>query len=261
MLLVKISISVCVCVIIPYMCLCVDPNTIPSLIVTFLVLLCYVGNRSSQLRRLQISYGSLYNSWSDLLKKAPLLEEVALTFTIIWKETVADFSSYCPMLKSFIYNNYCLKYSTGVSSADDFVIAIAKGMPQLLHLQLTGSKMTNEGLQTILDGCPNLQSLDLRGCFNINLNESCGKLCKERIKNLRLPGDSTEGHKVAPYDSEDDFDYNDLWYGCLTESSDDEDYSGIMMILMLELCYFQLCGGSSFFTLYLLLRLLFKLSL
>ncbi|KAK1375549.1 putative F-box/LRR-repeat protein 23 [Heracleum sosnowskyi] len=186
------------------------------------------GERSSQLRRLQISYGSLYESWSNFLEKAPLLEEIALTFTIISKETVADVSRYCPMLKSFIYNNYGWKYIIGMSSADDFVIAIAKGMPQLLHLQLTGSKMTNKGLYAILHGCPNLQSLDLRGCFDIDLNESCGKLCKERIKNLRLPGDSTEGHKVAPYDSEDDYDYNDMWYGGLTESSDDDDYSGII---------------------------------
>ncbi|KAL8104034.1 hypothetical protein AgCh_028312 [Apium graveolens] len=51
-----------------------------------------------------------------------------------------------------------------------------------------------------LDGFPNLQSLDLCECLNINLRNHCGKLCKEPIKNLRLPGYSMEDHKVAPYD-------------------------------------------------------------
>ncbi|XP_074331206.1 putative F-box/LRR-repeat protein 23 [Apium graveolens] len=190
------------------------------------------GDRSSQLKRLQIShcYGSLHKSWSDFLKKAPLLEEITLTFTIISKEIVADISRYCPMLKSFTYNNNGWKYSIGKSSANDFVIAVAKGMSQLLNLQLTGSEMTNKGLQAILDGCPNLESLDLRGCLNINLGNRCGKLCKERIKNLRLPGDSMEDHKVAPYDSsdEDDYDTNyDMWYDALTESSDD-GYAGLV---------------------------------
>ena len=153
------------------------------------------------------------------------MEELALTFTTISEEAVADASRYCPMLKSFIYNNYGWKYS---NSADDFVIAFAKGMPQLLHLQLTGSTMTNKGLQAVLEGCPNLESLDLRGCFSINLGESCGKLCKERIKNLRLPGDSMEGHKVAPYtsDSEDEDEY--VWDDYDGISDGEVDFSGVV---------------------------------
>lgn len=72
---------------------------------------------------------------------------------------------------------------------DDFVITIAKCMPQLRHLELVGSEMTNTGLQAILDGCTHLVSLNLRHCFNINLNSSCGMLCRERIKDMRLPYD------------------------------------------------------------------------
>lgn len=167
----------------------------------------------------------MHKSWSDFLRKAPLLEEIGLTFTVISEETVADVGRYCPMLKSFTYNNNgWKKYSIGMDSADDFVIAIAKGMSQLIHLKLTGNEMSNKGLQAILDGCPNLQSLDLRGCFNINLNESCGKLCKEKIKDLKLPGDSMEGLKVAPYDSEDDdYDY-DYVYDDYSPLSSDNDY-------------------------------------
>ncbi|XP_074332120.1 F-box protein SKIP19-like [Apium graveolens] len=186
------------------------------------------GERSSQLRRLQISdcNSLLHKSWSDFFKKTPLLEEIALTFTAISEETVAEISRYCPMLKSFTYNNYGWEHSMAMNSADDFVITVAKGMSQLLHLQLTGNEMSNKGLQAILDSCPNLQSLDLRGCFRINLNESCGKLCKERIKNIRLPSDSVEDHKVAPIeDPYADYVWDD-YVGLYDKLSDDDDYGG-----------------------------------
>lgn len=74
--------------------------------------------------------------------------------------------------------------SKATRDEDDFVITIAKGMPQLRHLELVGSEMTDTGLQAILDGCPHLVSLDLRRCFNINLKSTCGMLCTERIKNV-----------------------------------------------------------------------------
>ncbi|CAB4306924.1 unnamed protein product [Prunus armeniaca] len=60
------------------------------------------------------------------------------------------------------------------------------------HLQLRGNKLTNDGLQAILDGCPHLESLDLRGCFHLKLGGELGRRCAERIKkpcNL----DNTEG--------------------------------------------------------------------
>ncbi|KAK1375551.1 putative F-box/LRR-repeat protein 23 [Heracleum sosnowskyi] len=195
------------------------------------------GGRSSQLKRLQISccYGMIYESWSEFLKKIPLLEEIELTFAGISEETVANAGRYCPMLKIFKYNDRGYMHDGRPFSqeiadgADAFVMAIAKGMPQLLHLELIGSAMTNKGLQAILDGCPQLESLDLRRCFYLNLDGSFGKLCKERIKNLKLPCDSVKDHKFALDNSEyyhamsgdhgAPYDYYD--------DSDPEDYEGL----------------------------------
>ncbi|KAL6216791.1 hypothetical protein ACLB2K_010009 [Fragaria x ananassa] len=66
-------------------------------------------------------------------------------------------------------------------------------MGGLRHLQLFGNKLTNDGLRYILDSCPHLCSLDLRHCFILYLDGELGRLCAERIENLWLPHDSTEG--------------------------------------------------------------------
>ncbi|GKC92118.1 putative F-box/LRR-repeat protein 23 [Tanacetum coccineum] len=65
-------------------------------------------------------------------------------------------------------------------------------MPDLRSLQLFGNKMTDNGLQAILHGCPHLESLDVRMCFNIDLDGNLEALCRERIRDFKLPNDSTE---------------------------------------------------------------------
>jgi hypothetical protein len=68
-------------------------------------------------------------------------------------------------------------------------------MPELRSLQLFGDKLTNDGLQAILDGCPHLESLDLRQCFNVILAGDLGKRCAGQIKHLRRPLDSTDDYE------------------------------------------------------------------
>lgn len=188
-------------------------STSMFLLNTRLLLLCLFsgGGRSSQLRRLQISccYGSIYEAWSESFKKLPLLEELGLIFTEIPEEAIEDAGRYCPLLTSFRLNSKGFRHlSIGSSEvmmafADEEVIAIAKSFPQLRHLQLIGNKMTNKGLQEILDTCTHLESLDLRRCFNINLEGSLGKRCLEQTKKLCLPEDSTKDYKFAADDEQE----------------------------------------------------------
>ncbi|XP_070019540.1 putative F-box/LRR-repeat protein 23 [Nicotiana sylvestris] len=74
-------------------------------------------------------------------------------------------------------------------------LAVARNMPKLRHLSLLGNVLTNEGLYAILDGCLHLQSLDIRHCFNINLEGDLGGRCKQQIIDLKLPHDSTYGYE------------------------------------------------------------------
>jgi hypothetical protein len=71
--------------------------------------------------------------------------------------------------------------------SDDIAFAIAKTMSKLRHLTILNNGVTNDGLQAILDGCPLLESLDLRGCRHLDLHGSLGKRCNEQIKELRFP--------------------------------------------------------------------------
>ncbi|RHN68136.1 putative leucine-rich repeat domain, L domain-containing protein [Medicago truncatula] len=60
-------------------------------------------------------------------------------------------------------------------------------MPELRHLELWGNKLTNDGLIAILDGCPYLESLDVRMCYNLVIHGNLAKRCFEntRIKYFR----------------------------------------------------------------------------
>ncbi|KAM2496636.1 hypothetical protein COP2_037447 [Malus domestica] len=85
-----------------------------------------------------------------------------------------------------------------MNSLYEDAIAVAQTMPGLRHLQLFGNQITNEGLKKILDGCPHLESLDLRHCFNLDLGGDLGRICAERIKKPLLPNDSISGYEFSP---------------------------------------------------------------
>jgi hypothetical protein len=76
------------------------------------------------------------------------------------------------------------------NKCDDIAFAIAKTMSMLRHLTILNDGVTNDGLLAILDGCPLLESLDLRGCRHLDFEGSLGKRCNEQIKELRLPTES-----------------------------------------------------------------------
>ncbi|TVU02113.1 hypothetical protein EJB05_52479, partial [Eragrostis curvula] len=87
--------------------------------------------------------------------------------------------------------------------------AIATYMQDLRSLQLFGNVLTNEGLEAILDYCPKLEYLDIRYCFNIDMDTTLLSKCAG-LKTLRLPDDPTDDYEleietpVLIYESEDD---------------------------------------------------------
>ena len=122
-----------------------------------------------------------------------------MTTSSLSEEPLKALGRYCPLLKSLKWNQFWDGQPRigieGDEMFDDFgALAIAKNMPKLRHLQLIGNRVTNDGLQAILDGCPHLESLDLRKCFNVTLSVNLGKRCAEQIKNLRHPNDSTHDY-------------------------------------------------------------------
>ena len=120
----------------------------------------------------------------------------------------------CPVLKSFTYIDYWLTdYPIVGRFGTDHAIVIGETMPNLHHLGLWGQPMTNQGLEAILDGCPHLESLDLRRCTGLDLEGALGKRCSDRIKHLRLPSDYSVSDWFIKYPAYED-NIPPLGYDC-----------------------------------------------
>ncbi|KAL3616941.1 hypothetical protein CASFOL_039335 [Castilleja foliolosa] len=168
-------------------------------------LLHYISERSSHLKRLRLGCCDRISSkgLTAAVKKFPELEELHLFFMPhITAKDIEAVGITCPKLRSFTFNNRSYTI-TRVDIDDSYAIAIAKTMPNLRHLRLFGNKLTNTGMIALFGGCPNLESLDLRQCFNVILRGSVEKVCSERIKYLRHPMGSTA-----------DYEWDDRIYDC-----------------------------------------------
>ncbi|XP_045826236.1 putative F-box/LRR-repeat protein 23 [Trifolium pratense] len=162
-------------------------------------LLQYIASCGSQLRRIRLTdcqYIS-YNQFSEVVNKFPMLEELDITFSKPCKGSLEVIGQSCPLLKS-------LKFSRLISEEymkwNDDAFVIAKTMPELRHLSMIDNRLTNVGLEAILDGCPLLESLDLQNCFLLDLRGSLGKRCCDQIKDFVLPPDDEN----LDIDSEDE---------------------------------------------------------
>ncbi|CAN7009156.1 unnamed protein product [Brassica rapa subsp. trilocularis] len=158
--------------------------------------------KSSNLTSLKLAkcYFITDYGFSQAVVKLPLLEDLEVSYCSLTKVSMKAVGKPCPNLKTLKLNIFGDMFPGNKS--DDEALAIAETMLGLRHLQLFGSKLSNTGLKAILDNCPNLEHLDLRQCFNVNLFGDMKKRCSERIKVVRHPNASTHDyHFDAKYGS------------------------------------------------------------
>lgn len=117
-----------------------------------------------------------------------MLEELDLSFCSLSKEALEAVGRCCPRLKSLKLNSQICRYLC--LECDDEAVAIAENFHELCHLEIFGNKLTNVGLVSILTGCPKLESLDLRQCFNVDLGDDLDKRCAVQLKNFLRPNDT-----------------------------------------------------------------------
>ncbi|XP_074328027.1 putative F-box/LRR-repeat protein 9 [Apium graveolens] len=162
-------------------------------LIIFTALLSRSRDISNQLRRLHLSSCDNITSegLSEMFKELPLLEELHLDYTAISPQAIEVAGRYCPLLKSFKLNNHGRLHAFNMNYAgpNEDALAIAKHLPGLRHLQLTGNNMTIVGLVAITENCSHLESLDISDCLNVadQLGSGLRKRLSQQIKDLRLP--------------------------------------------------------------------------
>ncbi|KAF7009371.1 hypothetical protein CFC21_023913 [Triticum aestivum] len=149
-----------------------------------------------------------------------LLEELELSLcTDVYPGTCEAVGSACPLLKRFrLSKNQFCKWNT--KNIDQEAMAIAT-MGGLRSLQLFANPLSDDGLAAILDGCPRLESLDIRHCFNVGMGAAAIRARCPGIETLRLPGDSTMDYDLkfshpdmTPWNTQDEHhcDWHELVY-------------------------------------------------
>ncbi|KAK6150102.1 hypothetical protein DH2020_017627 [Rehmannia glutinosa] len=187
-------------------------------------------NRSIHLKRLRLACcdGISGEGLTGAVKNFPQLEELHLFFMpSIRPGDIETISISCPMLKSFTFNNRGYKFPL-VKVDNGYAVAVAGNMPNLRHLRLLENRLNNEGVQAILDGCPHLESLDLRQCFSADLRWELGKRCSQQIKDLRRPDDSTADYEWDDYIYDDktaDYEWGGYVYDYDYCFEDNDDYT------------------------------------
>ncbi|XP_041027879.1 putative F-box/LRR-repeat protein 23 [Juglans microcarpa x Juglans regia] len=174
-------------------------------------LLKYITGSSSELR-----YLGLLRCWkisdkgfSEAAANIPLLEELELSYCSTTQNFLEAVGRSCPHLKSLKLRSEVYWGDNPFTGCDLSAVAIAENMPGLVSLLLVGNKLTNDGLQAILDGCPDLQSLELWRCRHVFMEGDFGRKCSERIKNLQFHYFSDqEFEKILEDSGYYDYDYD-----------------------------------------------------
>lgn len=192
--------------------------------------LLYLGDRAPSLKSLRLI--SCYNLFNEGLKEAivkfPLLEELELSLCANVGESgvFGIVGNTCPQLKRFRFSkDVFYDFEASGYGRDDEALGIAS-MRELRSLQLFGNCLTNKGLTAILDNCLHLESLDLRHCFNVNMDETLRAKCA-KISTLRPPHDSTDDYDFQVQEpvwaDSDPWSGDSMGYGSDYEL-DSEDY-------------------------------------
>lgn len=147
---------------------------------------------SSEGHRPHICKGVSNEGFTYLVAKCPLLEDLNLVQcgNVRGRDVYEATGNACPHLKRFrLHKTPTPRRQRGLLVREALGVATMHGLRSLI---LMGSDVTNGEVATILDGCPHLELLHLRGCFNIVVNDALRARCAG-IKSLMLPRARTDG--------------------------------------------------------------------
>ncbi|RLN04458.1 hypothetical protein C2845_PM13G05100 [Panicum miliaceum] len=165
-------------------------------------LLKYIGDRAPSLKRLCIiSCKDVSNDGlAEAIIKFPQLDELELSLcsNIDQRHVFEAVGNSCPELTRFRRSeNRIHRHGHSSRYKDKEAMGIAT-MTKLRSLHLFGNSLTGAGLAAILGSCPLLESLDIRHCCNIKMDDALPAKCAG-LKTLRLPEDSIDGYEFQDH--------------------------------------------------------------
>ncbi|CAL5007857.1 unnamed protein product [Urochloa decumbens] len=159
-----------------------------------------------RLRSLRLLFTSCHKiskrGLNGAIRKLPMLEELELSLNsssatgsgfCSFAEACAAAAGPCPLLKRLRLNKHEFHWGSNIGDSEAMEIAKMRG---LQTLQLFSNSLGNAGLVAILEGCVGLQSLDIRHCFNVEMNDKMRAKCT-RLQTLRLLEDSMDDYELS----------------------------------------------------------------
>ncbi|OEL36961.1 F-box protein SKIP19 [Dichanthelium oligosanthes] len=134
------------------------------------------------------------------IRRLPMLEVLELSLysssggLCNLAETCTAAAEACPLLKRLRLSKYRFHWLSGVGDSEAMEVSKMRG---LRSLQLFGNSLGNAGLAAILEGCASLESLDIRHCFNVEMDNEMRAKCAARLQTLRLPDDSMDDYDIS----------------------------------------------------------------
>ena len=175
--------------------------------------------------------GITSEGFMEAIQMFPLLEELQLSdcWNLRDRGLLGVVARACPRLKHLRHHRPCWS-DTDEHNREAMGIAM---MHELCSLQLFRNHLTNTGLAAIVDNCTHLESLDLRRCYLIDLDDDAirAKCARIKTKKLYTPNSDDECEDFEPaspiwrrrhrknpkrwnyLDLDDYADYYDPWYG------------------------------------------------
>ncbi|KAF8106321.1 hypothetical protein N665_0144s0032 [Sinapis alba] len=173
----------------------------------------FIAQHAGSLKTLKVPRSGLSNSGVvNVAEKLSSLTFLDLSYCCkVGPEAIQAIGKHCKSLIEFCRNMHPLDVAS-VDSHDDEAYAIASTMPKLKRLEIAYHRVSTEGVLKILSSCVFLEFLELRGCWDVQLDN---KFFKEKFPDMKVLGPRVIGF----YDMIND------WEDCCSDYfSDGSDY-------------------------------------
>lgn len=193
---------------------------------------CFASSRSLQILRLTRSKisDSIVEQLADRLSGLTFLD---LSYCDqIGARALEAIGKQCKSLGGLCFNMHPIDV-LGKPSQKDEARAIATTMTKLKHLELTYIRLNTTSVVEIISNCLNLEFIDLRGCWDVELDNSW---LKDKFSRLKVLGPHVTDHLEIHccWECEDSSYYSDSVYDYESWDEFDDDDDGRLEIILYD---------------------------